>query len=476
MGGQLNPMEEDLQFQSLPITLYGTLTSYTSTISKCRARVFYRNGNRNHSYIGDDTAEQLLSTIPYAPIKGIFSQEDGDFEDHGKARTEGRIYGIVPANPNLAWEDHEDEDGIVRNYACVDVLLYTGLYSEASAIANKTLSMELFAKTLKGAWEVVNGEKYYVIKYAEFLGLQALGDDHTPCFEGAGFYSYQALKDAATGLEQSIQTTEQGGKIMQNMNFKLSDQAKHEWLFKLLNPLFNEEGNWTMEYAICEVYENYAVVYNYENGAYSRAYYTKSDSDDSVAISSIEKCYIVDVNQEEYDLLQKLQGVYTWAEIDSKLTEAQALQDKNSEYSIKVEELNAQITTLMTERDAANAKVEELTAEQNTLHSLNEELNAKNEALTTENQTLNEFKATTLNEKKTAVIDSYSAILSEEVLKGYRDNIGAYTDEELDMRLTYECKKHGANLFNTEEMPGIVKPVKPQGGICEILDKYQGKH
>ena len=467
----------ELQFQSLPVTLYGTLNSFTNTISQCRARVFYKYENRNHSYIDDEAADELLSTIPYAPIKGIFNSEDGDFEDHGVARTEGRIYGIVPLNPNLKWEDHLDEDGVTRNYACVDVLLYTGLYSEASAIANKTLSMELYPKTLKGGWEVIHGEKYYKINHAEFLGLQALGDDHTPCFEGAGFYSL--LKDAVMNLEESqnIQTTEQGGKIMQNMNFKLSDQAKYQWLFKLLNPLFNEEGQWTMEYSICEVYDNYAVVYNFETGSYSRAYYTKSDAEDSVAISSIEKCYIVDVNQEEYDLLQRLQGMYTLAEIEAKLTENQALQDKNSEYSIKVEELNTQISTLMTEKDAANAKVEELTAEQASLHSLNDELNAKVEGLTAENQTLSEFKKNTLNAEKQSVISSYSAMLTDDILQGYRDNMDNYTADELDMRLTYECKKHGANVFGgNDDVTGIPKPVSHKSSIELILDKYQEKH
>ena len=34
-------------------------------------------------------------------------------------------------NPNFAWEEHLDTDGVVRTYACVDCLLFTGLYPEA---------------------------------------------------------------------------------------------------------------------------------------------------------------------------------------------------------------------------------------------------------------------------------------------------------------------------------------------------------
>lgn len=44
----------------------------------------------------------------------------------------------MPENPNFAWEKHLDEDGIEREYACVDVLLFTALYKEANDIINKS--------------------------------------------------------------------------------------------------------------------------------------------------------------------------------------------------------------------------------------------------------------------------------------------------------------------------------------------------
>jgi hypothetical protein len=120
--------------RNLDVTLYGELEPYNEVLSKCRVRIFYRGLNRNRTYISEDFAQQLINSLPYTPIKGIFDSDEVDFKDHGKKNNEGRIYGVVMADPNFAWEEHEDCDGVVRKYACADVLLYTALYSEAKLI------------------------------------------------------------------------------------------------------------------------------------------------------------------------------------------------------------------------------------------------------------------------------------------------------------------------------------------------------
>ena len=97
----------------LDVTTYGNLTKVTDTISKCRVRIFYKGLNRNRTQISDDFADQLISSLPYAPIKGIFNYSEEDFEDHGKDNTDGKIYGIIPEKNNFAWEKHLDEDGKV---------------------------------------------------------------------------------------------------------------------------------------------------------------------------------------------------------------------------------------------------------------------------------------------------------------------------------------------------------------------------
>lgn len=198
---------------NFPITVYGKMEKFSDTISKGRCRIFYKGGNRNGTYITDEFAEKLMASAPYAPVKGIYDGDD--YTDHGKARTEGRIYGVVPANPNFTWERHVDVDGIEREYACCDVLYYTALYKEAGEIDGKGQSMELFRKTLKGAWQYISGKKYFVFSEGGFLGLQALGDDVEPCFEGAGFYSKEngEEEDAEAGIIALLRQYEQRADI-----------------------------------------------------------------------------------------------------------------------------------------------------------------------------------------------------------------------------------------------------------------------
>lgn len=186
--------EKDLIVTDIPVTVYGNLEKYNNVISKGRCRIFYKGANRNGTFITDEFADKLLSTIAYAPVKGIFEDDEDDYTDHGEKRSEGRIYGVVPADYNLAWEPHVDEGGVERIYACVDVLIYTELYSEASRIFGKSQSMELYRKSIKGDWQIKDGKRYYVFEDACFLGLQVLGDRVEPCFEGATFFSlYQSL-------------------------------------------------------------------------------------------------------------------------------------------------------------------------------------------------------------------------------------------------------------------------------------------
>ena len=58
----------------------------------------------------------MLTGLPNYPEGKIYPGYQ-----HGENRDEGRIYGIVPENYNFAWETHLDEDGVEREYACVDV-------------------------------------------------------------------------------------------------------------------------------------------------------------------------------------------------------------------------------------------------------------------------------------------------------------------------------------------------------------------
>ena len=63
----------DKALREFTVTIYGNLEKYNDVLSKARCRIFYKYENRNGTYISDEFAEKLLSSLPYAPVKGIYN-------------------------------------------------------------------------------------------------------------------------------------------------------------------------------------------------------------------------------------------------------------------------------------------------------------------------------------------------------------------------------------------------------------------
>ena len=475
-----------------PVTLYGNLEKYSETISKGRCRIFYKYGNRNGTYITDEFAEKLLASVPYAPVKGIYDEYDEDYTDHGAKRSDGRIYGIVPAEPNVTWEDHEDDDGVVRTYACVDVLIYTGIYTEANEIIGKGQSMEIYTPSIKGDWKIINGKKYFVFSEGVFLGLQALGDSVEPCFEGAAFFSlYEDLKKMVAQIEKYGLNLHNGGKKMHN--YKLSDNAKFNAIWSLLNVNFNEAGGWMVEYDICEIYDEYAVVKNYNEGIFERIYYTKDDATDSVELGERARCYFVDVTEAEKNALdalhnlnnntyEKVDEVYSnaLAEVEAKAGELNAANEaltakieefdaltetynsEKSENETKIEELNNSIATLTTERDDALVQLNDA---QVSVNSLTEEV-----------ASLNSFKTEVEKKEKEAIVAKYEKLLDAETIAAYSAKLDEYScAKDLDKDLAYEAFTKNPSVFtvNPPAQPAYVPKDEDLTGVEGILAKYK---
>lgn len=446
-----------------PVEIYGHMEKYNDVLSKARCRIFYKYENRNGTYITDEFAEKLLNTLAYAPVKGIYDSED--YTDHGAARDEGRIYGIVPENPNVTWETNVDKDGVERTYACADVLIFTALYKEAVDIVGKAQSMELYSPSLKFHEASYGGQKYIVFDEGCFLGLQVLGEEVEPCFEGAAFFSLQENIEKVVKKIQEIEAahTKKGETERMEINFKLSDSQKHNAIFNLLNSNYNEEGGWAVSYAICDIYDDYALVYCYEDGHYERVYYTKNDETDSLEIGERERVYIIDVSEKEkqtVDTLRALNGG-TYELISEDLVNVAEIKEKNFEFSTKIEELNTEISSLQTEKAGIETQVAEL----------NEQISS----LQNENSSLKEYRVNAENEKKVAVINEYAALLPEDVLTSYNEKIGEFSSvAELDKELAYELKKNGLAAYSKAPQ-GVVPKEVPLRGVDAILGKYVKK-
>lgn len=447
---------------SFPVQIYGKLEPYNDVLSKGRCRIFYKYDNRNGTYITDEFAEKLVSSLPYTPVKGIFDDEKDDYTDHGEARDLGRIYGIVPETTNFAWEEHEDEDGIKRIYACCDIFAFTGLYKEASDIAGKAQSMELYSPSIDGAWQIIGGKKYFVFSKGCFLGLQILGDDVTPCFEGAAFYScyssvYELLNKIKT-YEQ--QTNDKGGeKKMSFINYKISDSQKFQAIWSLLNTEYNEEAGWVVTYDICDIFDSYAIVKNYAEQKFERVYYTKDDTTDSLEITSREECYIVDVNAEEKAHLDKAyqNNGDTYAEMGDKVEQYETLKQQSEEYELKIVDKDTEISTLTSEKEKIES---EYTEAQNTIESLNSQISE-----------LETYKKNVEQAEKQAVIEKYSKKLDEATIQKFNDEIENYTVTDLEKELAFSLVNSDTSIFGADN-GGIIPTNLQPTGIEAILAKY----
>ena len=437
------------------VSIYGEMTKYNDVLSKARCRIFYKYGNRNGTYITDEFADKLLSSVAYTPVKGIYDGDD--FTDHGEDNSEGKIYGIVPENPNVTWEKHVDEDGVEREYACVDVLIFSELYEEAKDIVSKAQSMELFRKTLKYHQEVIDGQKWFVFDDGCFFGLQVLGEDVEPCFEGAAFYSLKEnIEKVIFELDKiNNDLEEQTMKI----NFKLSNREVFDAIWSLLNTEYNEENDWTVTYGILDVYDDYAFVYNYETGNYARAYYTKNDEDNSVVIDSIdEPRFMIDVSENELNTINTLRALNgdTYELVSEELTNAHDNFEKVVEFSTKIEELTAQNSTLTVEKDE--------------LAQANSSLQSERDSLAEENQELQTRCSSYEKSAKDAIVEQYVGQLAAEILEQYPQNYDNYSGVDLDKELAYQLKCANPSVFS--KAPAYLPVDQPLTGIEQILSKY----
>ena len=90
------------------------------------------------------------------------------------------------------------------------------------------------------------------------------------------------------------------------LNFKVSDSQKFNAIWCLLNDRYNEENNWEITYAIQEIYDEYALVFNYEANRYERVKYTKDNENDTVELGEKTAVYFLDVTETEKNVIEKL--------------------------------------------------------------------------------------------------------------------------------------------------------------------------
>lgn len=475
-------------FQDLPlkldVQLNDSLQQINPTLSKGRVRIFYKGLNRNSTYISEDFAQQLIDSLPYTPIKGIFDNEAEDYKDHGDDNTDGKIYGIVAAKPNFAWEEHLDCDGQLRSYACADVLYFTGLYPEAKLIAGKPQSMEIYKNSLEGEWRINDQTKtpYYYFKKGCLLGLQALGSSVEPCFEGSAFFNRSNQIDEFINYISKINTQE-AEHMENNVNVSVEEQTIAEQTSE------NIEANEFVEVSN-DIKETSCAAEASDSTMNEANQVTDSTHDETEkaneTVTSNET--ITDESNASVDGMAAQSNIEVKNEenTNSEL-ETQKSSNENDEFSSLKNEYEAaklswenekaeyekRINALETSNAEFTEKINQLETEKTVLNNSISDIKGENEKLIAYKNSQEE------NEKKT-ILSRYEQYLSEDTIRELSDSMSKYTVVDFKKEVCTAAVESDNSIFSNKDakpmtfFKGNLSNEKHEmSGIESILESYK---
>ena len=437
---------------------YGDFEKITPLISKGRLRIYHLGENRNHSYITQDFSDILETYLPYVPIVGIYNEYEKDFRGHSKDRNEANTYGLVPENPNTAWEDFTESDGTVKQYLCCDVYLYTGRYDAAKEIIGKRHSMELNRDSIEGYWKVINGIDYFVYTNGFFDGLCVLGNRVEPCFPGSAFFE---KKDSIIEiLEEYVKNKNEIAVFSANEGGRM-DTIKKSNVEEMDSPAAEE----VVEELTEVTEENPTEEPNSEESVES----TDDMSDDDAPADSEEICpgCGMPMSQCKCDSacgdVKKEDAACGDRKEDSELTIEELIkrfpvvEPFIQDFISKNLELSNQINTYSLEIKTLSAELEETKA-------------------ICEQYRLAEEKV--LDEKKDQILAEYQSLISKEVFDSFYNNKSKYSLDELEKNLLFAFKQEKPEFFKRSEEPVAFSSLKQQEetGIAGILKKYKTTH
>lgn len=420
---QINDM---ITFAVSPV---GETSQINQTLTKARVRIFYTGLNRNYTFITEEFAEKLLRTLPYTPVGG-YLDEDGDFTDHGKSRDRMTVFGVVPENPNVTWEENLDKDGILRHYACCDAFLWTERYEKAKEIPGSAHSMELYLKSVKGDWKRDGALEYFEFTDGCFFGLTALGERVEPCFEGAAFYN---LDDANKLLAE-----------LKTYNFSATNE--------LIGGTKSMDNEKVLDGSVEEGKEGLEQETSVENNEQEPIVNNTEES-----IEPVEGP-VEGPEGEGEDAGEPAEDPEDPAEPEEDPEEPEEgneprQQDEEEVETVSREEyelLQSKVTELENEISTYKAQVEELTS----------------------------YKTEIEKNEKLAVIEKYSQTLSEEIVNNFTENIDNYTLETLKSAIAIEVVTVNEELLfnNSNEENVVVTDVEDHqytSGAAKLMAKHK---
>lgn len=430
--------------------LYQVGEQLTPTITRGRVRLFYLGENRNKGIFTLDFANKLIQTIPYTPVKGDFNETKEDFEGHNRERNYEKVYGVVPEKYNFSWEKFIEDDGVEREYACVDVFLFTQLYEETSLILGKKQSLELYQPSIKGKWVQVEGKTLFMYEDAHFLGLQVLGDDKDPCYEGSAFFTLLMATKLAEEKLSSFSKNDSGGK-KKMFNFPIEQSDNYMGFFSALNGDFDKEKGGTIKAFPVTIGDTSVDYFDLETGAFTRKSYTNQEG--AIALSDDSTLVPLFFTKEDHERLKGILGeemnVFTF--IDS---------------------LNAAAAQKQAELDAANTSIAEMTAaavEKDTKISTFE---AEIVTLKAQNDALSSFQKEKETEEKKAALTKFESQISKESYDKLVTEMDTFSIVDFKKELAYiSMEQTGIFSLSNPRIPGDDR--EDDNSLTALLSKYE---
>lgn len=207
------------------------------TLAKCY--IMYVDENRNNNSIPKQAVEDALPSIYNTPVIGEFIEKKEDFGSHG-----GKIeikddeikfiqttvpYGVVPESCKPRWEILKDKNGIEKEYLTVDVILWTGRYSELEALVREDRPQSMEINVLDGQW---SQDGVYMIEKFQFSALCILGSDVEPCFESSKIMAYSvdefksSLSELMKEYKKYISEGDlEGGEMLDTLNNNIESNS-----------------------------------------------------------------------------------------------------------------------------------------------------------------------------------------------------------------------------------------------------------
>lgn len=391
------------------------ITPYNPLISKCQIKVCWVGDqpNRNKSIITKEVAKGIANSIPGSPIVGYYNEETQDFEGHNKIieirngkvtlKPTTKPYGFVDLNAKVWFQKQTDENG-EHEYMVTEGWLWTGQFPECQRVIDKgnNHSMELDRDTISAHWtKDFNGKnEFFIINEAIMSKLCILGENTTPCFEGADI--------TAPKIEFSF------NEEFKNRIFSMMEEVKNNIL---------QEGGFTK----VEGEENKVLENAEENPVLENAAAAQKEEVCPDCGKPMSEC-----------VCKKTENAC--GEGGEKNPDKKDDEGKVAKYNLE------EIPEYM-----------ELNNNYETVKKELEDLKANYSALEADNKALNEFKQTIEKAQKEDMIKSFY-MLSDEDKKEVVEHINEYSLEDIEAKLSILCVRNKVS-FEVESKTSEEEPL-----------------